>query len=315
MGIILFILLLIAIVVFLVRCICIVPQGNQWILEFLGKYMATWDAGLHLKIPIVMTVVQRVSVKQQSADYEPQLMKTSDGVNILVDWVVFFTVKNSQMFTYGVERPVKGIENLSTTTLLSIVGSKTFDEIYTSRESINAQITKDLDVATDSWGIKVDRVEIKNIRAANPGVNDAMEQEMIAEREKRAMILRAEGERESQVTLAQAQKDAAILHAEGVKESAIKEAEGEAKAHMMTQEAIAKGIAYVNEANPSESYMRLEAYKAIAGVAAGQATTMFIPTDLANVVSGIATTVAAGKPVLDAATKNTPTIPSGAGAS
>ena len=289
-----------------IRCICIVPQGNEWVVELLGQYSGTWEAGLHLKVPVIMRVAKKVSIKQQSADFDPQLMKTKDGVNILVDWVVFFTVKDSKLFTYGVERPIAGIENLSNTTLLSIVGAKPFDEIFKDRSAINADITQELDVATDPWGIKVERVEIKNIRAANDSVNQAMEQEMIAEREKRAMILRAEGEKQSQVELADARKQVMIAEAEGTKASAMLEAEGQAEALLRVQEARARAIQFINEANPSMQYLQLEAMKTASNMADGQGTTVFIPTDLVGVTNGIASTLGIGKPIAGAISGNKP---------
>lgn len=300
MGIVFGIILFVILLLFCIRCICIVPQGNEWVIELLGQYHGTWEAGLHLKIPVVMRVAKKVSIKQQSADFEPQLMKTSDGVNILVDWVVFFTVRESKLFTYGVERPIAGIENLSNTTLLSIVGAKPFDEIFKDRAAINAEIGQELDVATDPWGIKVDRVEIKNIRAANESVNQAMEQEMIAEREKRAMILRAEGEKQSQETLAEANKNVMVLQAEGEAESAVKSAEGQAQAILKVQRARAEAIGYINQANPSQQYLQLESMKTAASMAEGQATTVFIPTDLVGVANGIAGAVGIGKPIMGA---------------
>ena len=192
-------------VIFLVRCICIVPQANAWIVEFLGRYHATWEAGLHLKIPILYRVVKKVSLKEQVADFEPQPVITKDNVTMMVDSVVFFEVFEPKMFSYGVERPIAAIENLSATTLRNIIGSMTLDETLTSRDSINGQITNILDEATDKWGIKVNRVEVKNIQPPR-SIQDAMEKQMRAEREKREAILTAEGQKQSAITLAEGEK-------------------------------------------------------------------------------------------------------------
>lgn len=277
-------------VVFLVRCVCIVPQANAWIVEFLGRYHATWEAGLHLKIPILYRVVKKVSLKEQVADFEPQPVITKDNVTMMVDSVVFFEVFEPKMFSYGVERPIAAIENLSATTLRNIIGSMTLDETLTSRDSINGQITNILDEATDKWGIKVNRVEVKNIQPPR-SIQDAMEKQMRAEREKREAILTAEGQKQSAITLAEGEKEAAILRADAVKEKRIREAEGEAQALLAVQRAQAESIRLINEANPSAQYLKLKQYEAATQMANGQATKIIVPNDIAD-LSGTVTAIA-----------------------
>ncbi|HAG70390.1 MAG TPA: peptidase, partial [Lachnospiraceae bacterium] len=264
-----FVFVLLVIICF--RCICIVPQANAWIVEVLGKYYSTWMAGFHLRIPVIYRVAKKVSLKEQVADFEPQPVITKDNVTMMVDSVVFFQVFDARLFTYGVERPIAAIENLSATTLRNIIGSMTLDETLTSRDSINGQITAILDEATDKWGIKVNRVEVKNIQPPRT-IQDAMEKQMRAEREKREAILTAEGKKQSAITLAEGEKQAAILRAEAVKEQTIREAEGQAEALLAVQRARAEGIRLINEASPSEQYLRLKSYETAEKMADGQAT-------------------------------------------
>ena len=283
------IVVVILILVLVLRCICIVPQASAWVVESLGKYKATWNAGLHFKVPIFDRVAKRVSLKEQVADFEPQPVITSDNVTMMVDSVVFFEIFDAKLFTYGVERPIAAIENLSATTLRNIIGSMTLDQTLTSRDDINGQITAILDEATDKWGIKVNRVEVKNIDPPR-SIVEAMEKEMKAEREKRAVILNAEGEKQSAITRAEGEKEAAILRADAVKEQRIREAEGEAEAIRKVQEAKAAAIQYINEANPSEKYLALRSYEAAEKMADGQATKIVVPSDLSN-LAGIAASI------------------------
>ena len=285
--------ILVLVLLFLIRCICIVPQANAWVVEFLGRYKATWEAGLHFKIPFFDKVVKKVSLKEQVADFEPQPVITKDNVTMMVDSVVFFEVFDAKMFSYGVERPIAAIENLSATTLRNIIGSMTLDETLTSRDTINGQITQILDAATDKWGIKVNRVEVKNIQPPR-SIQEAMEKQMKAEREKREQILTAEGKKQSAITLAEGEKEAAILRADAVKEQRIREAEGEAQALLAVQRAQAESIKLINEACPSSQYLMLKQYETAAQMADGQATKIVVPSDIANLagtVSAIAETV------------------------
>ena len=281
-----FILLFIVAIVLIIRCICIVPQASVWIVEMLGRYYATWGAGLHLRIPFITRVAKKVSLKEQVADFEPQPVITKDNVTMMVDSVVFFQIFDAQKFTYGVERPIAAIENLSATTLRNIIGSMVLDETLTSREVINGQITQILDEATDKWGIKVNRVEVKNIQPPNT-IREAMEKQMRAEREKREKILTAEGEKQSAITLAEGEKEAAILKAEAVKEKMIREAQGEAEALLAVQKARAEGIRLINDAAPGQQYLQLEQFEAAKVMADGNATKIIVPSDIANMVSGV----------------------------
>ena len=275
-------------VVIAIRCICIVPQATAWIIEFLGKYCATWDAGLHFKIPVLHRVVKKVSLKEQVADFEPQPVITKDNVTMMVDSVVFFYIFDPKLFSYGVERPVAAIENLSATTLRNIIGSMTLDETLTSRDEINGKITTILDEATDKWGIKVSRVEVKNI-APPRSIQEAMEKQMKAEREKREAILTAEGKKQSAITLAEGEKEAAILRAEAVKQQRIREAEGEAEALLAVQKARAESIKLINEANPGAGYLTLKQYETAEKMADGQATKIVVPSDIANLAGAVTT--------------------------
>ena len=261
--------------------ICIVPQASAWIVERLGKYQETWDAGLHIKLPFIDRVVKKVSLKEQVADFEPQPVITKDNVTMMVDSVVFFNIFDPKAFAYGVERPVAAIENLSATTLRNIVGSMTLDETLTGRDEINGQITTILDEATDKYGIKVSRVEVKNIDPPHT-IKEAMEKQMKAEREKREAILTAEGQKQAAITLAEGEKEAAILRAEAVKEQRIREAQGEAEALLVVQKAKADGIRMINEAMPSDKYLQIRSFEAAEKMADGQATKLIVPSDIAN---------------------------------
>ena len=275
------------VVIFLIRCIVIVPQAYAYIVELLGKYKSTWSAGPHFRIPIFYKIKKKVSLKEQVADFEPQPVITKDNVTMRVDSVVFFYIFDPKAFAYGVERPLAAIENLSATTLRNIIGSMTLDETLTSRDAINARITAILDEATDKWGIKVSRVEVKNIEPPK-SIQDAMEKQMKAEREKREAILTAEGKKQSAITMAEGEKQAAILHAEAVKEQRIKEAEGEAEALLAVQRAKAESIRLINEAAPGEGYIKLKSFETAEAMADGQATKIIVPSDIANLAGTIA---------------------------
>lgn len=274
----------VVILVCFIGCIKIVPQSYQFVMETFGQYTDTWEAGLHFKIPIIARIAKKVSLKEQVADFEPQPVITKDNVTMMVDSVVFFQIFDAKLFTYGVERPIAAIENLSATTLRNIIGSMTLDESLTSRDVINGQITQILDEATDKWGIKVNRVEVKNIQPPQ-NIRDAMEKQMRAEREKREKILTAEGEKQSAITLAEGEKESAILKAEAIKERKIREAQGEAEALLAIQRARAEGIKLINEASPSKAYLKLEQFKAAVDMSNGQATKIVVPSDIANLTS------------------------------
>ena len=265
----------------IVTNICIVPQASAWIVERLGKYQCTWEAGLHIKMPFIDRVIKKVSLKEQVADFEPQPVITKDNVTMMVDSVVFFSIFDPKAFAYGVERPIAAIENLSATTLRNIVGAMTLDETLTGRDEINGQITSILDEATDKYGIKVSRVEVKNIDPPH-SIKEAMEKQMKAEREKREAILTAEGQKQAAITLAEGEKEAAILRADAIKEQRIREAEGEAEALLAVQKAKADGIRMINEAMPSERYLQIRSFEAAEKMADGQSTKIVVPSDIAN---------------------------------
>lgn len=266
---------------FVATNICIVPQASAWIVERLGKYQSSWDAGLHVKMPFTDRIVKKVSLKEQVADFEPQPVITKDNVTMMVDSVVFFNIFDPKAFAYGVERPIAAIENLSATTLRNIVGAMTLDETLTGRDAINSQITAILNEATDKYGIKVSRVEVKNIDPP-VSIKEAMEKQMKAEREKREAILAAEGKKQAAITLAEGEKEAAILRADAVKEQRIREAEGEAEALLVVQKAKADGIRMINEAVPSDKYLQIRSFEAAEKMADGQATKLVVPSDIAN---------------------------------
>ena len=270
-----FALLLIVILVVLVRCIVIVPQSNAYVTEWLGVYKDTWGAGLHIRTPFVERISRKVSLKEEAADFPPQPVITRDNVTMMIDTVVFFQVFDAKMYAYGVNRPIQAIENLSATTLRDIIGSMTLDETLTSRDLINTKITASLDEATDRWGIKVNRVELKNIEPPVE-IRQAMEKQMKADREKRASILLAEGEKES-----------AILRAEAVKQQRIREAEGEAEALLTVQKAQADAIRMINEANPNHNYLALRSMEAMEKVADGKATKLIVPSDMQNLAATV----------------------------
>jgi len=278
------ILLLLIVASLLISWLCIVPQGNAWVVERLGKYHDTWQAGLHLKTPILEKVVRKISLKEQVADFEPQSVITKDNVTMNVDSVVYFQVIDPQALTYGVERPIAAIENLCATTLRNIIGSMTLDETLTSREKINAETINVLDEATNKWGIDITRVEVQNITPPK-SIQEAMEKQMKAEREKRAVILTAEGEKQSAITRAEGEKESAILRADAVREERIRTAQGEAEAIRAVAEAQAKAIEMVNSAKPSKEYLSIRSMEAAEKMADGQSTKIIVPSNLQDVAS------------------------------
>ncbi len=291
------IVILVLLIIVIIANIKIVPQASAYVVERLGAYRATWTTGLHLKIPFIERVAKRVSLKEQVVDFPPQPVITKDNVTMQIDTVVFYQITDPKLFTYGVERPLSAIENLTATTLRNIIGEMELDHTLTSRDTINAKIRVILDEATDSWGIKVNRVELKNILPPRE-IQDAMEKQMKAERERREAILRAEGEKKSRVLVAEgekesmileaeAEKQAAILKADAVKEAKIREAEGEAKAIETVQRAVADGIVMLNEANPQQNVLTIKSLDAFAKAADGKATKIIIPSQIQS-IAGLA---------------------------
>ncbi|MBP5311794.1 MAG: paraslipin [Clostridia bacterium] len=281
----------------IITSIKIVPQSKAYVIQRLGSYYTTWQTGLHFKVPIIDSVTKIVTLKEQVVDFPPQPVITKDNVTMQIDTVVFFQITDPKLYTYGVDRPITAIENLSATTLRNIIGELELDHTLTSRDTINSKIRAILDEATDPWGIKVTRVELKNIIPPHE-IQDAMEKQMKAERQRREAILKAEGEKasrilvaeglkESQILAAQAEKEAAILKAEAVKEAKIKEAEGEALALRTVQQAQADAIRYINEADPGEGYLTLQKLRAFEAAANGNATKVIIPSEIAS-VAGLA---------------------------
>ena len=281
------------ILVILASCIKIVPQAHSYVLERLGGYQATWNVGIHVKIPFIDKVARKVLLKEQVVDFAPQPVITKDNVTMKIDTVVFFQITDPKLFAYGVERPIMAIENLTATTLRNIIGDLELDQTLTSREVINTKMRVALDVATDPWGIKVNRVELKNI-IPPAAIQDAMEKQMKAERERREAILRAEGEKTSAILVAegrkqsvilgaQADKEAAILRAEAQKEATIREAEGQAEAILAVQKANADGIRFLNDSNPGSGVLQLKSLEAFAKAADGKATKIIIPSEIQGI--------------------------------
>ena len=279
--------LLIVVLLVLIRCIVIVPQSNDFVVEWLGVYKETWSAGLHLKVPFVERIARRVSLKEEVADFPPQPVITRDNVTMMIDTVVFFQVFDAKAYAYGVNRPIQAIENLSATTLRDIIGSMSLDETLTSRDLINTKITATLDEATDRWGIKVNRIELKNIEPPAE-IRKAMEKQMKADREKRASILLAEGEKQAAITRAEGEKESAILRAEAVKQQRIREAEGEAQALLLVQKAQADSIRLINEAAPTQNMLALRSMEAMEKVADGKATKIIVPSEMQNLAATVA---------------------------
>ena len=292
-GSILIAIVLIVILMILVSCIKIVPQATAMVVERLGGYKCTWSVGLHVKAPFIDRVAKRVILKEQVVDFAPQPVITKDNVTMRIDTVVFFQITDPKLFAYGVENPIMAIEILTATTLRNIIGDLELDQTLTSRETINTKMRASLDIATDPWGIKVNRVELKNI-IPPAAIQDAMEKQMKAERERREAILKAEGEKKSTILVAEgkkesaildaeAEKQAAILKAEAQKEKMIREAEGQAEAILKVQQANADGIRFLKEAGADESVLALKSLEAWAKVADGKATKIIIPSEIQNV--------------------------------
>ena len=293
--------LLVLVILILAANIRIVPQAHAYILERLGGYKETWGVGIHFKIPILDRVAKRVSLKEQVVDFEPQAVITKDNVTMQIDTVIFFQITDPKQYAYGVENPIAAIENLTATTLRNIIGDLELDETLTSRETINSEMRTSLDIATDPWGIKVTRVELKNIMPPT-AIQDAMEKQMKAERERREAILKAEGEKKSTILVAEgkkeslileaeAEKQAAILNAEAEKQKRIKEAEGQAEAIRTVQKASAEGIEFIKQAGADDAVLTLKSLEAFAKAADGRATKIIIPSELQG-IAGLTKTIA-----------------------
>ena len=292
--------ILVILIIIACSCIKIVPQAHAFVIERLGTYRGTWSVGLHMKAPFFDKVAKRVTLKEQVVDFPPQPVITKDNVTMRIDTVIFFQITDPKLFCYGVENPIMAIENLTATTLRNIIGDLELDETLTSRETINTKMRASLDEATDPWGIKINRVELKNIIPPAP-IQDAMEKQMKAERERReqiliaegekkSAILRAEGQKESMILQAEADKQAAILRAEAKKEATIKEAEGQAQAIEAIQKANAAGLVYLREANPSEEVIKLKSLEAFSKAADGKSTKIIIPSEIQG-IAGLAKSV------------------------
>ena len=292
--------LVILVVVVICSSIRVVPQAHAYVIERLGTYNTTWSAGLHLKTPLIDKVAHRISMKEQVVDFAPQPVITKDNVTMRIDTVVFFQITDPKLFAYGVEKPIMEIENLTATTLRNIIGELELDQTLTSRETINTKMRATLDEATDPWGIKVNRVELKNI-IPPAAIQDAMEKQMKAERERReqiliaegekkSAILRAEGQKESLILSAEAEKQSAILRAEATKEATIRRAEGEAEAILKVQQANADGIKFLNEAAPDQAVLTLKSLEAFAKAADGKATKLIIPSEISG-IAGLASSL------------------------
>ncbi len=295
-----FIVFIIILLIVLVSCVNVVPQAKAYVVERLGGYQATWDVGIHFKVPFIDKVAKRVNLKEQVVDFPPQPVITKDNVTMRIDTVIFYQITDPKMFAYGVDNPIVAIENLSATTLRNIIGDLELDETLTSRETINTEMRASLDEATDPWGIKVNRVELKNIIPPKE-IQDAMERQMKAEREKREAILRSQGEKESAILVAQgnkeaaildaeAEKQAAILRAEAKKEATIREAEGKAMAIKAVQQANADGIRMLNEASATDAVIRLKSLEAFAQAADGKSTKIIIPSEIQG-LAGLAKSI------------------------
>ncbi len=276
--------LVLIVLIILALNIKIVPQATVFVIERLGTYYATWETGLHFKIPFFDRIAKRVSIKEQVVDFKPQPVITKDNVTMQIDTVVFYQITDAKLFSYGVERPLSAIENLTATTLRNIIGELELDSTLTSRDVINVKITSILDTATDKWGIKVNRVELKNIIPPRE-IQDAMEKQMKAERERRETLLRAEGEKKSAILIAEGEKESAILRAEAVKEAKIREAQGEAEAILVVQKALADSITLLNEANPTPAVLTLKSYEAFEKAADGKATKIIVPSEIQSLAS------------------------------
>ena len=304
-GAIVLLIILVLIIILLASCIKIVPQAQAYVVERLGAYQGTWSVGLKLKMPFIDKIARKVNLKEQVVDFAPQPVITKDNVTMRIDTVVFFQITDPKLYTYGVENPIMAIENLTATTLRNIIGDLELDQTLTSRETINTKMRASLDVATDPWGIKVTRVELKNI-IPPAAIQDAMEKQMKAERERRESILRAEGEKKSTILgaegkklsailEAEGEKQSAILHAEAEKEKMIREAEGEAEAILKVQQAAADGIRFIKEAGADDAVLKIKSLEAFEKAADGKATKIIIPSE----IQGLAGMLASAKEVLN----------------
>ncbi len=283
--------ILVLLILVLIICnIHVVQQSRAYVVERLGAFSAVWGTGLHLKLPFIERIAKRVSLKEQVADFEPQPVITKDNVTMQIDTVIYFQITDPKLYTYGVERPMSAIENLTATTLRNIIGEMELDQSLTSRDTINAKMRSILDEATDPWGIKVNRVELKNILPPKE-IQNAMEKQMKAERERRESILQAEGQKASQILIAEGEKQSAILRADAAKQTAILEAEGRAEAILAVQRAQADALKLLNEAAPSDSVLRLKALEAFEKAADGQATKIIIPSEIQG-MAGLAASAA-----------------------
>lgn len=284
--------IIIALIVFLlaviIKNIRIVPQSQAFIIERLGGYLTTWGVGIHVKVPLIDRIVNKVSLKERVLDFQPQPVITKDNVTMMIDTVIYFQITDPKLYTYGVENPMNAIENLSATTLRNIIGELELDGTLTSRDVINTRMRSILDEATDPWGIKVNRVEVKNIIPPET-IQEAMEKQMRAERERRESILIAEGQKQSAILVAEGKKAAMILEAEAEKEAAIRKAEGEAEAILALQTATAEGLARIKAVQPDDGLIRLRSLEALEKVADGQSTKIIIPSDL-QCLAGVVTT-------------------------
>jgi regulator of protease activity HflC (stomatin/prohibitin superfamily) len=293
--------IIIAALILLASCVKIVPQANAMVIERLGVYLDTWQVGMHFKVPFIDRIAKRILLKEQVVDFPPQPVITKDNVTMQIDTVVFFQITDPKLFAYGVENPIMAIENLTATTLRNVIGDLELDETLTSRETINTKMRATLDVATDPWGIKINRVELKNIMPPK-AIQDAMEKQMKAERERREAILRAEGEKKSTVLVAegnkeaaildaQAEKEAAILRAEAKREATVKEAEGQAEAIIKIQQANADGLKMLKDAAPDAAVLQLKSLEAFAKAADGKATKIIIPSEIQG-IAGLTKSIA-----------------------
>ncbi|MGN0163156.1 MAG: SPFH domain-containing protein [Candidatus Ornithomonoglobus sp.] len=288
MGFLVLILLIILIVV-LISNIKIVPQTHAYIIERLGGYQATWPVGMHVKIPFIDRIAKKVNLKEQVVDFQPQPVITKDNVTMQIDTVVYYQITDPKLYAYGVERPMMAIENLTATTLRNIIGDLELDATLTSRDTVNTQMRAILDEATDPWGIKINRVELKNIMPPKE-IQNAMERQMKAERERRESILRAEGEKKSAILIAEGEKESAILRAEAKKEAEIREAEGKAQAIIEVQRAVSEGIKLINDADPQNGYLTIKALESLNALADGKATKIVVPSNIQG-LAGLATSL------------------------
>ncbi|MDD5924395.1 MAG: SPFH/Band 7/PHB domain protein [Clostridia bacterium] len=280
---------IVLVLLIVVANIKIVPQAHAFVIERFGAYYATWSTGLHVKIPFIDKISKKISLKEQVVDFPPQPVITKDNVTMQIDTVVYFQITDAKLYTYGVERPISAIENLTATTLRNIIGELELDHTLTSRDVINSKIRVILDEATDAWGIKVNRVELKNILPPRE-IQEAMEKQMKAERERRARILDAEGEKRSEILVAEGHKEAAILKADAVKETKIREAQGEAEAILAVQTAYADALKLLNEANPNDKVIALKSLEAFGKAADGKATKIIIPSEIQS-LAGLAASI------------------------